>query len=81
MILVNQLAEPGLPRPPLPASRWRCSHMTQPLQRRQGPRPTGRQVGMGARCQPPGAADEVGQASLARLPPGLVHTVAVTDQG
>jgi len=54
--------------------------MTQPLQLRQGPGPTGRQVGMGTGCQPSGTADEVSQARLPRLDPVLVHTVAVTDQ-
>ena len=31
-------------------------------------------------CQPPGAADEMGQAGLPRLHPVAVHSVAVTDQ-
>src|SRR5262244_2563900 len=31
MILVNQLAEASIPRPPFPARRWGRGHMTQPL--------------------------------------------------
>ena len=80
MILVDQLAESGIPRPPLSAGRWGCSHMTETLQLGECPCPTGRQVGIVPCGQPPGAADEMGQAGLPRLDPVAIHTVAVTDQ-
>ena len=52
MILVNQLAEPGVPRPPLPTGRWGRGHMTQPLPFRQGPGSTGSEVRMGQAANP-----------------------------
>src|SRR5215510_8105437 len=80
MILVNQLAEARIPRPPLPARGWSRGHMTETLQFGECPGPTGRQVGMIPCCQTPGTADEMGQARLPRLDPVAVHAIAVTDQ-
>jgi hypothetical protein len=54
--------------------------MTQPLQLRQCPGPTGGQVRMGTGRKTSCAADEVGQAGLARGDPVLVDAIAVTDQ-
>ena len=80
MILVDQLAEPGIPRPPLPARGWGCGHMTETLQLGERPCPTGRYLGIVPGCQAPGRPDEMGQAGLPRLHPMAIHAVAVTDQ-
>ena len=80
MILVDEFTHPGIPRPPLPTRGWGGGHMTETLQLRHRPRPTGREVGMVTGRQAPCAADEMRQAGLARLYPTLVHAVAVTDQ-
>src|SRR5438309_12066856 len=79
MILANHLAEPSIPRPPLPARGWGRGHMTETLQLGKCPCPTGRQVGIVPRCQTPGAADEMGQAGLPRLDPVAIHAIAITD--
>ena len=80
MILLNQLAEPSVPGPPLSTRGWGRGHMTQTLQLRQRPRTTRRQLGVLALRQAPRRPDEVRQACLPRLHPVLVHAVAVTDQ-
>jgi hypothetical protein len=41
MILVNQLAEARIPRPPLPARGWSRGHRTETLQCGACPCPTG----------------------------------------
>src|SRR5262245_61060185 len=80
MILVNQLTQPRVPRPPLPTSGRSRGHMTQPLQLDQRPRTTSGEVGLLAFCQAPCRPDEVRQARLPRLHPVLVYSVAVTHQ-
>ena len=47
MILVNQLAQPGIPRPPLPTRGWGCGHMAQAVA--TPPTPT-RHTPPGRRC-------------------------------
>ena len=54
MILVNQTAQPGIPRAPLPTRGRRCGHMTQALQLGQRPGTTGRQVWRLTGCQATG---------------------------
>src|SRR5215831_740655 len=80
MILLNEPAQPGIPRLPLPACRWGRGHMTQPLQLCQRPRATRRQFGVLALCQAPRRPDEVRQARLPCLSPVAVHSITVTDQ-
>src|SRR5262245_7685801 len=80
MILVNPLAEPGIPGTPLPTCGWGMSHLAEPPQLRQRPRSTGRQLRRLALRQTQRRADEVRQARLPRLHPVLVHAVAVTHQ-
>src|SRR5262252_7667117 len=80
MILVNQTAQPGIPRPPRPTCGWGGSHMTEPLQLRQSPGSTGRHVWVRTLRQAPRCPDEVRQTRLPRLHPMLVHAVAVTHQ-
>ena len=80
MILVNELAEPGIPRPPLPAGRWGGGHMTETLQLGQCPGSTGRYVGMRPFRQTPGRPDEMGHARLPGLDPPLIYAIAITDQ-
>src|SRR5713101_7425431 len=80
MILVDQLAEPCIPRPPFPTRGWGRGHMTETLQLGERPCATGRQIGIAPGCQAPCAADEMGQAGLPCLPPMAIHAVAVTDE-
>ena len=64
MILVDELTQPGIPRPPLPACGWGGGHMTETLQLRQCPGSTGRYVGMRPLRQAAGRPDEMGHARL-----------------
>ena len=80
MILVNQAAEPRIPRAPLATRRRGGGHMTEALEFRQGPRPTGGQVRRRALRQAPGGPDEMRQARLALGHPGLVDPIAITDE-
>ena len=80
MILVDQVAEPRIPRPPLPTGRWRSGHMTQALEFCQRPSPAGGHVGGRALRQTPRGPDEMRQARLALGDPGLVDPIAVTDE-
>ena len=52
MILVDQRAEPRIPRTPLAARRRGRGHMTEALEFRQRPRPTGGQVGDARSAKP-----------------------------
>ena len=80
MILVEQLAEPSIPRPPFPARRRGGGHMTEALEFRQRPCPTGSEIGGRALRQAPCRPDEMRQARLALRHPGLVDPVAITDE-
>ena len=79
MILVNPLAEPGIPRPPLPARGWGGGHMAEPLQLGQRPSSTGRQLGMpGSPSLGPCGSGGPGRSGGGD--PVLVHAIAITDQ-
>src|SRR5918912_1586539 len=80
MILRNPLAEPRIPRPPLPACRGSGSHMAEPLQLDKRPGPTGGQLSVLTLRQAPGRADQVCQARLSARNPVLIHPVAITDE-
>src|SRR5215813_7471936 len=80
MILLDQLAEAGVPGPPLATGGWGSSHMTQPLQLGECPRATRCKVRLLALRQAPRRADEMGQARLPGLDPTLIHPIAIADQ-
>jgi len=80
LVLLNQLTKPGIPRPPLSASRRRFGHLTQSLQLPQRPRPACCQVRIMACRQAPRRADEMCQAGLPLLDPILIHAIAITHQ-
>src|SRR5262245_16981599 len=80
MILVNQAAEPRIPRPPLAPRRRSGGHMTEALEFRQRPGPAGGQVGGRTLRQAPCRSDEMGQARLALGNPRLVDPITITDE-
>src|SRR5262249_45769317 len=70
----------GHTTPAPPPRWWGRGPMTQPLQLRERPGPTPRQLRLATGRQPSGDADEMGQAGWSCSRPGLVHPIAVTDQ-
>src|SRR5262252_300165 len=80
MILIDQAAEPRIPRAPLASCRRCGRHMTEALEFRQSPRAAGSQIRMRALRQAPRCPDEMRQACLALGHPGLVDPIAITDE-
>jgi hypothetical protein len=71
MLPVEPRAEPGRPRPPLPARGWRVGPRAEALQLGQRPGPTGSQRRGLAFRPAPGRAEERGHAGLPGLAPTL----------
>jgi hypothetical protein len=80
MLLVNQLTQSCIPRPPF-STRWSG---LWPYGQAIGTPPAPRRHTLRGQADPVlpslGCTDQVGQVCLPMFDPGLLHTVAVTDQ-
>ena len=76
----HQTTQPRMPCLPLPPTWRRVSHLTQTLEFLQDRLATGSKARNLSLRQLPGTANEMRQAGLTSIAPGLIHPVAVTDQ-
>jgi hypothetical protein len=79
-VLVDERAEARIPRPPLPYGRARRAHMTQPLEFGVHPPTKASHAGIYTLCQSLGCADQMCSTALPQACPGLLDSIAITDQ-
>src|SRR6516225_6666861 len=79
-VVVEQRVAARIPRPPLPHGGALRAHMTQPLELGVDPPTTARHTDFHTLCESFRRADEMRYAALPEAFPGLIDTLAITDQ-